>query len=220
MTADTFGLEQLGRSVVLDGDPQWNQITGTNTLLNPYMGQTGTVSGIVYGDAIFSEEYPLDRIIGNPRLANGGGIFIGMLEMFRGSNQGGWPLVYGMTTGMPAVWWPQTFASSQGARPSVIIRVAPAPDTAYAASVRIGLWPKRLTLADYVNNTQLAVPDQFIEPALIPLCLKALQSSPIWVPTDNDKNVREDGAAAASYAKLQPAQVGAPSNRIFTPYGF
>ncbi len=102
----------------------------------------------------------------------------------------------------------------------MIIRVAPAPDTPYAASVRIGLWPKRLTLADYVNNLQLPVPDQFIETSLIPMCLKALQSTPIWVPTDNDKNIREDGAEGAAYAKLQPAQVGAPNNRIFTPYGF
>ncbi len=220
VSADTFSREQLGRTVTLSGDPQWNQITGTNTLLNPYMGQTGTVDGVVYGDAIFSEAYPFDRVIGNPRLANGGGVWIGILEMFRGGNENGWPLVYGQTVGMPAVWWPQTIAASQGARPYVIMRCAPAPDTAYAASVRIGLWPKRITLADYVNNAQLPVPDQFIETSLIPLCLKALQSTPIWVPTDNDKNIREDGTAGAAYAKLQPAQVGAPSNRIYTPVGF
>lgn len=218
VTASSFLAAELGSTIRLDGDDQWNQVTGTSTLLNPYMGTTGTVNGTVYGDSIFSDEYPLDRIIGNPKFPNQGGYPLGPLTMLQGYGQAGW--LYEQSIGVPRTWWVQTYGNSQGNSPFIVIKFAPLPDQAYPVNVRMGFWPKRLTIADYHNGSTLVVPSQFIEPALIPLSIEAFASTPSW-DRDNDANIAfQNARRAEAYLRGQPGQVGAPSNRIFTPIGF
>lgn len=215
---DTFTRDQIGRTVNLDGDQGWNQIVGPNELLNPYMGESGIVNGTVYGNAIFSEEFPLERIIGNPQLANQNYAPINPVQMIRGYGQAAW--LYQQQIGLPSTWWVQTFGNSQGHEPFVILRFAPAPNQAYAFNIRMAYWPKRLTLEDYQNAARVVVPQQFLEVGLIPLCLRELLSTPVWNSTPNDKDVIQRAMDAENYLRNQPAQVGAPNNRAYTPIGF
>lgn len=221
--AATFTAAQLGATVRLDGDPQWNQVLGTAELLNPYLGSTGTVSGTVYGDSIFTDTYPLDRIIGNPKFSNPNLNIYGIGPItgpgWWGSGlYGAWLLV--QSTGVPCYWWPQVMGNSQGRAPIVILKFAPLPNVAYAVNVRLSFWPKRVTLQDYLNATTLPVPSQFIEPGLIPLCLEAYMSSPSWRASPDDPRVIERATFAEDYLRGQPAQIGPPGNRIFCPVGF
>ncbi len=221
VTASTFTTAQIGCTVQLDGDKQWNQIIGTETLLNPYMGATGTVSGTVYGDAITSDTYPLDRIIGNPRFPNRDQWPINPLNQGWPGQMYGWWLGYN-SIGVPCSWWPQVLGGSQGNAPMVILKFAPLPDVAYPVQVRLSFWPKRLTLDDYLLSTTLAVPSQFIEPALIPFCVESFMGSPAWLsrsPAD-DAAVAQKAGYAEMYLREQPAQVALPANRIFCPVGF
>jgi hypothetical protein len=223
ITGFTFTEAQFGMTVTLEGDGQWNQIIGTDELLNPYQGSTGTVGGTIYGNAWHSDTYPLDRIIGNPFFAN-----TNNTPLFRtgilGANQGGamgW--LFSQAVGLPQCWWTQVFGNSQGKKPIMVLRFAPAPDTNYAMSVRMGFWPKRLTLADYNSATELVVPDQFIEPALIPMAVQAMMTTPIWNSspgTDYEKRVAMAGNEGEAFCRRQYGQIGAPNNRVFTPIGF
>lgn len=220
VSTDTFTPAQFGATVRLDGDDQWNTVVGTDELLNPYMGATGTVAGTVYGDSIFSSIYPLDRIIGNPRFPNQGGYPVGPLAQLQSFGQSGW--LYQQTIGTPRTWWVQTFGNSQGQAPFVVLKFAPLPDTDYPVSVRIGFWPKRLTLADYQGGSTIVVPPQFLETALIPLCVKALMATPTWEDRGeaDTREVFQRAIDAEAFLRRQPGQIGAPANRVFTPIGY
>ena len=219
ITGYSFTEEQFGQTVVLEGDPGWNQILGTNELLNPYMGPTGTVGGTVYGNALFSTTYPFNRVIGNPQYANQSIGFILNATMAR--NNGGvnqWLLQ--QNVGMPLSWWPQVFGNSQGHSPMWILRFAPAPDQAYAVNVRLSFWPKRLTLDDYDDNTALPVPDQFIEPSLIPMAIAEFMASPEFQSRKDEELILNRAAQGEKFARMQPGQFAAPANTIGTPLGF
>lgn len=221
VTANTFTRAQLGRTVRLDGDDQWNQVNGTGELLNPYMGATGTVAGTVYGDAIFSDIYPMDRFIGFPRYPNQSfGWPINFMGFISG-NMGfpNWPYMWSI--GTPRGAWVQTFGNSQGHSPMAVLKFSPLPDTDYPVNVRIAFWPKRLSLADYQAASTLVVPSQFLEPALIPLALRAYMRSPSWNREINDSDlIIQDAKEAEIYLRQQPGQIGAPNNRVYCPIGF
>jgi hypothetical protein len=112
------------------------------------------------------------------------------------------------------------FGNSQGKRPIMVMRFAPAPDQAYSMTVRISFWARRLTLDDYANNTELPVPDQFIERSLIPMSLEEFMLSPEWLSGPGDAFVSQKGQEGESFARLQYGQISAPNNRVFTPLGY
>lgn len=220
VTGITFTSAQFGQTVVLEGDPGWNQIIGEQELLNPYMGPTGTVGGIIYGNAIHSDTYPLDRIIGNPQFANQNLLPLTPLAMQSATNYGVPSWLWYQTVGIPCVWWPQVFGNSQGKKPIMVLRFAPAPQQAWAINVRMGFWPKRLTLDDYDNNSELPVPDQFVEPCLLPMALEEFQVSPEWQPANDGALITARGQAGEKYARNQLGQIGSPANQVMTPWGF
>jgi hypothetical protein len=217
--ANTFTTTQIGRSVVLDGDPNWNQVVDTNTLLNVYMGASGTVAGTVYGDAVHSTRVPFDRIIGNPRYPNQGSTLT-MNPNLRPSVDGtGW-WIYQQTVGVPLYWWTQLLGNSQGKSPLMVMRFSPAPSIAYAVDVRMSFWPKRLTLADYDNATELVAPDEVLDNALIPIALQALSLTPIWDTRYDPRRIDEAADRGRALLKLKPGQLASPTNRVYCPMGF
>jgi hypothetical protein len=220
VTGITFTEAQFGQTIILDGDPDWNQIIGENELLVPYMGPTGTVGGTIYGNALHSTTYPLDRIIGNPQFANRSIFPLANMTMqnLSGAQQPTWFWVN--QVGLPQTWWPQVFGNSQGKRPIMVLRFAPAPDQDYAMTVRIAFWPKRITMDDYAANTEITVADQFIEKALIPMCVEEFMLSPEYNrDLKDDDLVIQKGQAGEQFCKLQYGQLAA-SNQVFTPRGF
>lgn len=221
VTGITFTDAQFGQTIVLQGDAGWNQIIGENELLNPYMGDTGTVPAMIYGNAIHSDTYPLDRIIGNPQFANQNLFPLSTFSIVAASTGAmNSPWWWAQQIGFPQVWWPQVFGNSQGKQPIMVLRFAPAPQQAYALNVRIGFWPKRITLADYANNSQLPVPDQFVEKCLLPMCVEELMTTEVWAGRPDDDRVAKAGQDGEQYARLQYGQVGSPANQVFTPLGF
>ncbi len=221
VTGIAFTAAQFGQSVVLDGDPNWNQIIGTAELLNPYMGATGSVNGTIYGNAIYSETYPFDRVIGNPKYAGQGqgpNFTVNIAAVNTADTNGWW--WYSNNVGVPQAWWPQVFGNSQRNTPLMVLRFAPAPSQAYAINVRLGFWPKRITLADYNAATSLGVPDQFIEPSLIPMCLQAFMTSSAYQIRGDENLLDERGTKGELFAKQQLGQIGSPNNRVGTPPGY
>lgn len=222
LASNVFSTDQIGRTVVISGDPAWNQIIGQNMLLNPYNGSvSGTLNATVYGDAVYSSRYPFERIIGNPRFADLGLGLWGRNELNRiNNNRQAFGAIFVQSVGLPVYWWVQMLGNSQGSEPLLVLKVSPVPDKAYPINLRMSYWPKRLTMADYDSATTLGVPDQFIEPGLIPLCLQALMSTPIWESKKDDALIDKRGADAEAYLRLQPGQVAAPSNFVGTPAGW
>lgn len=220
LSSSVFTDAQIGRSVVLEGDPNWNQVIATDRLLNAYLGETGSVNGTLYGDAVWSTRYPFDRIVGNPTFANRNFGFWSNRQMVKANGGAGGLGAWGQQVGIPQCWWTQTLGNSQGNEPLLVLKFAPAPNQEYAIDVNMAYWSKRLTPQDYTDNTVIPVPDQFLESVLIPLALQAFMSSPAWKAAADDARIEQRAAAALQLAKNQYGQPGAPNNRVFTPVGF
>lgn len=218
LSSSVFTDEQIGRSVVLDGDPNWNQVISNDRLLNPYLGPTGVSGGTLYGDAVWSNRYPFDRIIGNPTYANRSSAAFSYRELTKINGQNAVWLQ--QSVGQPVGWWTQMLGNSQGNEPLLVLRFTPAPSIAYVIDVRMAYWAKRLTLQDYTDNATITVPDQFLETVLLPLALRAFMSSPAWLPRPDDKDIVQRAEAAIVFARNQVGQPAAPNNRIGTPIGF
>lgn len=216
----TFGAEEIGRSVNIDGDGNWNQIIATNRVLNPYLGTTGSHAATVYGDAVYSDRYPFDRIIGNPRYPNQGQTMLLNPNLIPINNANGNFWLFQQQIGVPLYWWQQYMGNSQGNEPLLVLRVSPAPSAACVLDVRISYCPRRLTLANYDANDTIPLPDQFLDTALVPLGLEALMSSPIWDGKGDPNVIVAAAERARTMLRNQIAQIGAVANKVFTPVGF
>jgi hypothetical protein len=220
LASSLFTAAEIGRSIVLPGDSSWNQIIGASpdTLLNPYLGPTGTVVSTIYGDAVYSTRYPFDRIVGNPRFAQGATGLIN-IELAKAPSQLlSWP--FQQTVGRPLTWWVQPLGNSQGNEPLLVLRVSPAPDQNYAINARMSYWPKLLTQADYDNATTIPVPDQFVNKSLIPIAIEALMSTPTWDKSGDKAQVLKQAEDGRQFAKNQLGSPSTPANQIGTPLGF
>jgi hypothetical protein len=215
----TFTAAQIGRSVVFSGDENWNQVVDTNKLLNPYLGASGTVAGTVYGDAISVTRYPFDRIIGNPRFPNQGST-LSMNPNLRPTNDSSGWWIYAQSIGTPLYWWTQPLGNSQGKTPLLVLKFSPAPSRQFAVDVRLSFWPKRLTLADYDNATDIVAPDEVIEAALIPIALQALTLTPIWDKQYDPRRFDEAADRGRALLRNKPGQIATPNNRVGTPFGY
>lgn len=219
LSSDVFDVSQIGRSVVLDGDANWNQVIAPNRLMNPYLGSSGTVNGMVYGDAVYSTRYPFERIIGNPRFPNQGSTLT-MNPNLRATNDGAGWWIFQQSIGVPLYWWTQALGNSQGNNPMLVLRFSPAPSKAYTVNVRMSYWPKRLVRSDYENATDLPAPDQFLDGALIPIALQAMTMTPIWNEKLDVNRFNEGAERARKFLRERPAQLGGTNNRVYTPIGF
>lgn len=219
VTAATFTDEQIGRSVIIDGDSQWNQVIATDRLMNPYMGPTGTAGAQLYGDAWYSTRFPFDRVIGNPVFTNPS---LGILQWNTMSNSGGpvAPWLFQNQVGQPVTWWAQMLGNSEGNEPLMVLRFCPAPNQNYSMRIRTSYWPKRITLANVNQASTLVCPDQFLETVFVPLGLRALMSTPAWEQRNDDNVIIDAADRAEAFAKLQPGQNAAPNNRVGTPRGY
>ena len=214
-----FTEDQIGHTVIIAGDGNWNQVVAVDKILNPYMGATGDpIQATVYGDSIFSERYPLDRIVGNPRFADQTQLAIIRREMANADSP-----FYGNlspSVGQPTQWWTQPNSVAQGENPYLFIRFFPLPDQAYAINVPIAYWPHRLTLDDFVSNSEISVPDQFLDACLIPLAVRELMTTRVFESRGDESLIMDAAQRAETFLKLQVGQVGSPANKVFTPIGF
>ncbi len=212
-----FGADAIGRTIILDGDSNINQVLDATTLMSTYNGPSGTVSGTLYGDAIYSSRLPFDRIIGNPDFADSTSWPMLPRSMMRND----FPFL-GMipSVGRPQFWWVQPLGNSQGMKPLLVLRFWPMPDQVYPIRVRMGFWPLRLTLADLDLAVTIPVPDQFLDAALVPIGLRSFMTSPTWEMRGDEKFVLDAAARGDAFLANQPGQVGSPSNRCFTPVGY
>ena len=221
LTTGIFNVNQIGCTVLIAGDPAYNQILGTDNLRNPYNGPTGTAATLqIYGDALYSTTYPFDRIIGNPRFTDTGFSPLVPNEMSR--SEGEWTWLFQCQLGRPMTWGVQYLGNSQGNNPMMVVRFAPLPDIAYSIKIRMSFWPLRLLLQDVQGATTLGVPDQFLETSLIPMAIKELMTKPCYKSAgpDIDKMLLQQGIDAVAFAELQVADPAAPSNRIYCPLGY
>lgn len=213
LSSGTFSAAQIGRSIVLAGDANWNKVATTTTLLDVYQGTTGTVAGTVYGDAVFNSLANLDGFATPLRFADTREELIPhnvrRLEPYRGGE-----------VGKPRYYWTEPAGASLGNSPAAYLRVYPAPDAAYSLRVDAEFRPSLITFTTLHQGATIPLADQFLHSALIPLCEACLLRSPEWANDAKANLVLGAAERARDMLLRQRPTAGATGNRIFTPPGY
>ena len=69
-TGSPFLLSERGKSVVIAGDSQFNEIVATNQILRPYQGAGGTVAATIYSDAVAIRNFYVERLATHPPIVD------------------------------------------------------------------------------------------------------------------------------------------------------
>lgn len=224
VAADTFSTAQRGCTLRVTGVRD-NEITGPDTVLDDYLGDTLSTTGTVYHDAI-ALEYVIDRLISEPRiyydvnqrtprrLIRNENLRRGWRGTFGvgGTWPTGLPDSYGTcglgSIGLPRYYYLDYVGGSQGGDPFAYLRVAPMPPADYIVRFEAELGPRPITFAELSAAVRVPVPEQHVADVLIPLCEAELLRSPLW--RGGQQATQEVGLArdTALGAKMMKMPVG------------
>lgn len=221
ITGYAFPDADLYRTIRIDGDAVDNQILGTDSLLHPYAGPTGTVSAVIYGDAILVpstiEEIVSDLHIIDTRtkISQDFSKTIGSIDF--GHHQSPQKRV-----GRPDRWWPESKAENQNPPVPAIMRLNTLPDAAYRIQADATKAPLRITFLDIMDSdSEIALREEHIESYLIPIARGHLTKSSMWADSSTKAEAKDEAKTAMNeYSILAPKTLSTPANRVGTPKGF
>ncbi len=222
-----FDPSMRGCTVNLSDDPHDNEITGTNSFLDGFVGSSLTGNARVHYDAVPLVDV-VERIISNPRIYRADGTWwpLQRCENFREVGIG---IVYGAwrasnikrQEGRPLIYLLEPVGASQGADLEFFFRVYPMPDSDYTVRFEAEIAPKQIT---YPNITQAAIQipvnERLTSSVLVPLCEEYLLRSPYFkdrTPT-NLKLFTDAAEKARDHARNRVARdILRPDNNMGTP---
>lgn len=214
ITLGSFTADQSGCTIRIEGDTGVdNQVAGESSLLHPYLGETGTVSAIIYSDAVAFPE-PYAEIIGDPTILETGRR-ITLNKLISDSWQA-------KQIAEPYCYWMEANARNRNPSHPAIIRFYPIPDRAYRLEVEAVFAPVRVKFSDLLAPADdLPIRAEYVESYLLPICRAILTDSEFWKSNDSKASVRAVAATAEDkFSILIPSTLATPDNRVGTHYGF
>ena len=213
ITGHAFSSDQVYRTLRIDGDTIDNQVTGSTSLLHPYAGETGTVSAVLYCDAVQLPE-PYDEIIGDPVILETGRKLIHQ-KIQRNS----WQRVQ---VGEPLAYWIESNARNRNSGAPAAIRFDHMPDRLYRMESQFTLAPARISFSDLLApGADIPLRAEYVEVYLLPVARAILASSRLWTDPATKAQARTDGETAErKYEALVPRTIATPNNRVRTRHGF
>ena len=214
-TGDTFTADHLYRTIRIDGDDIDNQVIAAGELLHPYSGTTGTVSAIIYSDAITVPE-PYDELVGGIRILETAREMIPSARPWERS----WERI--RRIGEPKTFIVEPNARNQTPPAPAVIRVDPMPDAAYRMEAKFTLAPARVAFADLlIAGSDLPIRAEYIEIYLLPVCRGLLATSEMWKNADTRSVVVKNAEKAeGDFADRVPRTMSTPRNFSRTKPGF
>lgn len=206
--------EAVGCLGLVSGDDNLNRLHATGTLLLPYLGETGTRSLTLYGDAV-----PM----GTDAWMISGQVSV-VSASFRGElthRPVEWSLPTTLELGTPRYWWTEPLAgSTRGSAPLWVLRVWPVPAVVCILQANVSAFPAALTFLDFHDEPRSLPVTPQEEALLLSLCAERLLASPLW-RDDVDKNrVSDDATAARSTMEGRHRPMHNQPNKCGTPRGF
>jgi hypothetical protein len=213
VTIATFTDDQYGATIRINGDDIDNQVAGPDSLLHPYGGATGTVSAVIYGDAIPMPE-PYLSINGNPEI----------LEDGCGMTHHRYRHHYSLRRDVsrPRHYWVEANAANRSPIVPAIIRFHPLPDQAYRLQAEVVLAPARVRFSDLLAPSyELPIRAEYVEQYLLPVARGILTTSELWKnPETKSAALSASELAESKYRELTPSTFATPSNLVGTPCGY
>lgn len=233
---DTFTNRDQGCTVRFGDGSSDNIVTGPNSLLDNYLGQTLTVPATLFSDAIPIQDV-IERVIGHLRLYDKSRnqptplirderLRSGRTWRRWSDSEWGddwyWPDCGTLgSIGRPRYYYLDPMGVSQGAEPEFLLRVAPLPDIDYTIRMEAELSTERLVFADIATTARtINVGNAYIDDILIPLCEAELITSALWRDKDKVQSVLDRQEKAMEKMGRIPSDVGPSVNCVGTPRGF
>lgn len=238
----TFTSAMMGCTLRFDSGAADTQITGTESVLDNFLGATLVQPGKVYYDAVPIQDV-IERIVGHIRLYGGArqaptplyrveglragrGLYGGVFGFGEGTIQyteAAYPYELSDVgqAGRPRYYYLDPVGASQGGEPEFLLRVFPLPLVDYTIRLEAELGPARITFEQLSSAAKVKVPENLVEDVLIPLCEEALALSSFW-RDQGQLNAVMNRAALARASKIPyVARDLAPArHRIGTPCGY
>lgn len=213
ITGTIFSADHYGCTIRINGDDIDNQVVGETGLLHPYAGVTGTVSAIIYSDAVALPE-PYSELIGVPMVMETGRP---LTLHKRVANS--WQR---KQVAEPYCYWLESNARNRNPSAPAVIRFDPMPDRAYRLEVEAVLAPVRVKFSDLLAPAdELPIRAEYVESYLLPVARAILTDSSFWLSADSKASVRNVAETAESkYSVLTPQTLATPNNRVGTKHGF
>ena len=211
ITGYDFEEGQYYRTIRVTGDGIDNQVMGTNELLHPYGGTTGTVSAVVYGDAVSIVE-PYEELVGDPRVLETDTRLTNFKREWSREKPIGRPCFYNV----------EANARNQNPTAPAVIRVDRLPDQLYRLEAKFILSPARITFADLLSpGADIPLRSELVESYLLPISRSLMTTCRLW----RDKSViaqvnKAAEAAEQKYEVLTPKTLATPRNVVCTKPGF
>jgi len=213
--SDVFLASQRGYTIKLGDESKYNEITGTDSLLDVYAGTSGTYDCPVWGDVIQFSDTSIKRVVSPPRIE---GCSHGLVN---DPSIREYVMREGRSVGVPRFYYVEPVGSSQGGRELCLVRFAPLPDKQYTVRMEVELTPTRYGYQSLVTPATLPVENHQVESLLLPLLFDELLDRPGWVGTSAPaQRIMERAQRARDEIKLLPAYLAPNRNKIGTPKGW
>jgi hypothetical protein len=218
----------LGCSIQIEGDTNMNEVVsveGTPQVLNQHKA-TGNFAYQLYFDAIMITDYLVNRLVSHPRILETGVELYrddkGMKFMGAERRAGGWwwDSAFTRRFGQPYRYVIENTGISLKDEARIMLRVDPIPEDVYTVTFDAVIDAPTMTLNDMDGTVNLAVPDQYVLPHLLPLALGDLATSPIWDGGDTATAIQKSQTMIAKIQSDLKSNRGAPHNYVRTRPGW
>lgn len=227
-TTFTGGIDNgdVGKSILIDGDPHLNRIKSynalsTNSLFSPWLASTSSPSAILYSDAIdldFSSDMAnrIDRLIGPITLRDTTGTKKSVIaaDAVAANEIPTW-WSEPEPPGEPSVYWIGHEGQSDAYSVASRIYLSPAPTRVYAYEFRAEVSPRPLWIDDIQDSNAIPMTDRFVRQFVVPIA-EANVAQGVYL-REGLKPDRFQQAAAEARAQLRRQQpLRAPTVSIVT----
>lgn len=212
-TASVFSTAQIGCTILITGDPDYNEVVAANAVLDEFVGSEVDTEGMLYYDAI-PVHAVLERIT-TPVSVFRAGQKVTELQRWEESFD---RLSKG--PGIPERYRIVPMGSSQGASPEFLIRVWPLPADVYKVRFDAEVSTVRVTFEQISQSpANLPISEHLAESALVPIALGHFTRSVSWADPST-KSKLSDTSAALEILSLVPMDIAPGANQLGTPSGF
>lgn len=219
ITGYAFSLDQRYRTLRITGDEIDNQVAGSDELLHPYAGATGTVDATIYADGVALPE-PYSELVGDPTVLETGR----SLTHYRHTIQHRQRVTswHRKLVAEPECYWLEANAANQNSSAPAVIRFDRLPERMYRLQGQFMLAPARVSFSDLLTpGAEIPLRAELVEVYLLPIARGILTASRLWRDKESKSQARTDSAAAErNYAAYVPQTLATPRGRVGTPRGY
>lgn len=216
---DTFLTTHRGCSIVIDGDANVNEVTGSGTLLHDYAGTTGTREATLWYDAVAFTDFLIQQMLTQPTVLDTKTI---LKEVSATSEEHFTEVRYTATSQTPLYYTQEYVGGSLAAETDAVFQLRLLPRTVSACTLKFDahILPVEYGLPALSTPQEIPIPSSLMSRLVVPLVEGRLTDSTMWKES-GDKNAALFRAASAERRIGElPAYFARSRGRIYTKKGY